>query len=68
MTTDEIVPTLTTANLWHDGIKYPVGTPIEALPEKLLLGLTPASVDGPLPFEPPEEPRRRPRPKRPTNG
>lgn len=58
--------TCLTANVWKHGVRYQVGTPIELLPEKVLRGLTPASVDGPLPFDPPESapaPRRRPRAK-----
>lgn len=55
MASDQNKVVCLTANMWHDGMEYPIGTPIEVLPAKLLEGLTEASVDGPLPKAKAEE-------------
>lgn len=55
--------TCLTANVWKAGMRYEIGTPIDLLPEEVLLGLTAASVDGPLPFDSPDPPKRRQRSK-----
>lgn len=57
--------TCLTANIWKHGVKYEIGTPIDLLPEEVVMGLTPASVDGPLPFEQPADPIPARRPRKP---